>query len=439
MTVHDAEARLFALPRFAAAGSAAYNPGLDRIRALLAAMGDPHHAAPVVHIAGTNGKGSTASMVAAIGTAAGLRVGLHTSPHLLRVTERFRVDGAPAPDAWLAEAVERSGPLWDRIGPSFFEATTALAFGYLAERQVDLMVIEVGLGGRLDATNVVAPVACGVTTVGLDHTDVLGDTVEAIAREKGGIAKPGVPLLTTAEGAALGTLAAVAREAEAPFEDVRASCRLALRGSHIGENDPAGTGFHLETPLRRYPDVRLALAGEHQRWNATLAVRLAETAFQPHAAAVQNGLARTPALSGLRGRAEVLRRAPLVVADVAHNAEGLAAALATARSEMPPGGSLVALVGLMRDKDARAAANALQAADAVWTVGLPGERSHSADSLAAAFAEAGLEAKSVRSVAEGWARFEAEGRRENALLIAGSHVAAAESMALPPFRNGGTD
>ena len=439
MTVEDAEARLFALPRFAAAGSAAYNPGLDRIRALLDAMGSPHRAAPVVHVAGTNGKGSTASMVAAIGTAAGLRVGLHTSPHLLRVTERFRIDGVSAPDAWLAEAVERWGPIWDRIGPSFFEATTALAFAYFAEQQVDLMVVEVGLGGRLDATNVVAPVACGVTTVGLDHTDVLGDTVEAIAREKGGIAKPGVPLLTTAEGAALGALATVAREVEAPFEDVRASCRLALLGSHIGESAAGATGFRLETPVRSYADLRLGLAGAHQRWNAALAVRLAETTFQPDADAVQNGLSRTPALSGLRGRAEVLRRAPLVVADVAHNADGLAAALATARSEMPPGGALVALIGLMRDKDAGAVARVLEGADAVWTVGLPGERAHSADSLAAAFAEAGLEAKSVTSVAEGWARFEAEGGRENALLIAGSHVAAAESMALPPFWNGGTD
>ena len=433
MTPHAAEAALFRLPRFAAAGSAAYRPGLDRIRALLHAMGDPHRTAPVVHIAGTNGKGSTASMVAAIGTAAGLRVGLHTSPHLLRVTERFRVDGRSASESWLAAAVERFGRLFEQVGASFFEATTALAFRHFADERVDLMVIEVGLGGRLDATNVVAPAACGVTMVGLDHMDVLGKTVEAIAREKGGIAKPGVPLLTTAAPPALAVLAEVAEEAGAPFEDVRASCRLAARG---GDASP---GFSLDTPLRRYPDLRLGLAGTHQRWNAALAVRLAETAFQPSAAAVQRGLAETPLLSGLRGRAEVLQRAPLVVADVAHNGDGLAAALAATREQMGENGALVALVGLMRDKDAAVAAHALRPADAVWTVGLAGERAHTAASLAAAFREHGIEAEPVETVARGWSRFQRACAAHDGLLVAGSHLAVAEILALPAFVRAGTD
>jgi dihydrofolate synthase/folylpolyglutamate synthase len=420
MTIAQAEAVLVDLPRFAVAGSVAYRPGLERMRGLLAAMGDPHRAAPVIHIAGTNGKGSTASMVAAIGTAAGLRVGLHTSPHLLRVTERFRLDGEPAPDIWLAEAVGRFAPIFREQQPSFFEATTALAFRYFADEQVDLMVVEVGLGGRLDATNVVEPAACAVTMVGLDHTDLLGDTLETIAREKAGIAKPGIPLLTTATSPALGVLESVARGVGAPFEDVRGTCRVEEEGGRLA----------IQTPKASYRDVRLGLTGKHQVWNATLAVRLAETACHPTERAVLRGLAETATLSGLRGRAEVLYRHPLLVADVAHNPDGLATALATARAHLHPNGRLVALVGLMRDKDAAGVAYVLRAADQVWTVGMEGERAHTADSLAAAFQAAGVEAERVGTVAAGWRRFRSTFGPENGLLCAGSHGVAAAAIAL---------
>ena len=178
--------RLLALPRFADAGAAAYSPGLDRMRALLAGMGHPERAAPSIHVAGTNGKGSTASMAAAIATASGLRVGLHTSPHLRHIGERMRVDGVPAADGWLDDATERHARLFARVGPSFFEATTALAFLRFAEAGVDLAVIEVGLGGRLDATNVLTPRVSVVTSVGLDHTDLLGDTLARHRAREGG-------------------------------------------------------------------------------------------------------------------------------------------------------------------------------------------------------------------------------------------------------------
>ena len=423
MTAEQAEAFLFALPRFAVAGRAAYRPGLERMRRLLVALGNPHRAAPVLHIAGTNGKGSAASMVAAIGTAAGLKVGLHTSPHLHRVTERFRVDGRPAPDAWLAAAVGSSAPLFRTHEPSFFEATTALAFRYFADQKVDLMVVEVGLGGRLDATNVVEPAACAVTMVGLDHTDLLGETLEHIAREKAGIAKAGVPFLTTATPPALGVLAYAADEVRAPFENVRRTCQIDLA-------EGKGERLTIQTPDAIYQDVRLGLPGPHQAWNAALAVRLAETVFQPHTAAVQRALAETPALSGLRGRAEVLRRRPLLLADVAHNPDGLAAALATAHALLPQDGRLVALVGLMRDKDADEVARVLQAADRVWTVGMEGERAHSAASLAGVFRVAGVEAEAVGTAEAGWRRFQDGYGAADGLLMGGSHGVAAAAIAL---------
>src|SRR5690606_4396768 len=158
-----------------------------------------HRAFPSVHVAGTNGKGSTASMIAAVGTAAGLRVGLHTSPHLFHVGERIRVDGVPAPEAWLAAAVARYRPAFEAVGPSFFEATVALSFRYFAGAGVDWVVAEVGLGGRLDATNVLAPAVSVVTSIGLDHTELLGESLAAIAREKAGIVKPATPVVTAAD------------------------------------------------------------------------------------------------------------------------------------------------------------------------------------------------------------------------------------------------
>ena len=195
MTSGSAEEFLLSLPRFTDAGHAAYKPGLERIRQILDAMGNPHDRFRSIHVAGTNGKGSTASMIASIGSSLGLRIGLHTSPHLVRITERMRIDGAPAPDEWLDSAVDmyRDGIL--AAGASFFEATVALSFLFFAENEVDFAVVEVGMGGRLDATNVLMPEVCVVTRIGLDHTEYLGNTLSEIAREKAGIAKRDRPLV----------------------------------------------------------------------------------------------------------------------------------------------------------------------------------------------------------------------------------------------------
>ncbi len=196
-STRDAYNFLMSLPRYDKRGAASLKPGFERINKLLALVGNPHRAYPIAHVAGTNGKGSTCSMLAAIGTAAGLRVGLQTSPHVFDVTERMRIDGVPARAAWLDRTVRILRRPIEQIGPSFFEATTALSFLYFAEHSVDLAVVEVGLGGRLDATNIVDPVVCGITAIGLDHVAILGSTLPAIAAEKAGIIKPGVPVFTS--------------------------------------------------------------------------------------------------------------------------------------------------------------------------------------------------------------------------------------------------
>ncbi|MEL6611051.1 MAG: Mur ligase family protein [Bacteroidota bacterium] len=437
MTYDDARAYLDALPRWAAQGQAAYQPGLTTMERLMEGLGRPHEAFPSVHVGGTNGKGSTASMLAAIATASGRRTGLHTSPHLLDFAERMRIDGQAAPHAWIAGAVARHRALFDAVRPSFFEATVALSFLYFAEMAVDLAVVEVGLGGRLDATNVLAPAVALVTYIGLDHTDVLGTTKAAIAREKAGIAKPGVPFLTAEPDPALrAVLRAEAEARGASFEAVRETVTV-----EAGPSSDGAVRLDVNTPERRFADLCMGLPGTHQTWNAALAVRAAETAGimtgedGSDRSAVRQGLAGVRKLAGIRGRCEVWSESPLTVLDVSHNAEGLAAALAFvqarqhARREGTAGGRLQVLLGLMRDKDLDALVPLLRRAEATITpVSLDSARARSAAELRAAFAAAGLalsldDAPTTPHEALAWLH-----RRitaHDAVLATGSHLVAA--------------
>ena len=180
-------------PPFHQVGAAAYKPGLENTLRLMAHVGNPHEALKAVHVAGTNGKGSTSHLIAAALQAAGLRVGLFTSPHLVSLTERIRVNGKPIPEEIVAAFVTEHKAFLDELQPSFFETMTALGFWYFVQQNVDIAVIETGLGGRLDSTNVLTPVLSVITNIGMDHTEFLGNTLAKIAREKAGIIKPGVP------------------------------------------------------------------------------------------------------------------------------------------------------------------------------------------------------------------------------------------------------
>ncbi|MEM9997314.1 MAG: cyanophycin synthetase, partial [Bacteroidota bacterium] len=396
MTYAEACTYLFTLPRWADQGTAAYRPGLEKMETLMDALGRPHEAVPSLHVGGTNGKGSTASFAAAIATASGRRVGLHTSPHLVDFGERMRIDGQPAPRAWIADAVAGHRGLFDALQPSFFEASVALSFLYFAEQAVALAVVEVGLGGRLDATNVLLPEAALVTYIGLDHTAVLGDTKAAIAREKAGIAKPGVPFLTAEPDPDVRAVLRDEAEARgASFEAIRETVTLNTAPGELTSGNDGLLHLDVTTPVRRYPSLPIGLPGTHQAWNAALAVRAAEvvaarqSTLLPPAPirgltdAVTQGIAEVRKLSGIRGRCEVLSTSPLTVLDVAHNADGLAAALAFARARRPAG-TLHVLLGLMRDKDLAAVAAVLrrfQAIVAPVTLGSP--RARTADDLRA--------------------------------------------------------
>ncbi len=291
---------------------------LDRMYALLHALGDPHLAYPTIHVGGTSGKGSTSTMIAAALDAGGLRTALHTKPHLHDATERARIGGVPIGRERFAAVLDGMMPAMEctvaaGLGrPTYYETLLALALTYFAQERVDVAVVEVGLGGRLDGTNVLRPEVAAITSVGYDHTDVLGDTLEAIAREKAGIAKPGVPLV----------VAGVAPEAAAVIETCAAETGSRL--VHVGdwarvEQTKASEAFEVVTAQSRYR-IRTAVAGTFQRINAATAIAVLEQLHPPLRVppdAVERGFA---ALT-IPGRMEIVAGTPSVVFDIAHNAE----------------------------------------------------------------------------------------------------------------------
>jgi len=423
--IREAEAILERLPRFADVGVDAYKPGLDRVRSLLEAMSHPHRGMCFIHVAGTNGKGSTASMIASIATAAGLRTGLHTSPHLFHVTERLHVDGRAAPPDWLAQAILKYRDDIHRIDASYFEVMVALSILYFAEMQVDLTVMEVGMGGRLDATNVIRPDLSVITDIGLDHVEHLGETVEEIALEKAGIVKEGVPVLTGCVPAAARVIRRVAAEKRADFHLVDEETEV-----EAATSDVRGSIITLRTPMRVYRDLFIGLPGTHQIRNARTAVRAAELALEEVGRDhrfVFEGMRHIRELSGLRGRLEVVRSEPLILADVGHNVDGLASSLRYLGESGRMKGRLIVLFGAMRDKDVKQMGRLLAEAGAmVRPVTLSSARALSVQELREILEGSGVETGEPCTVQEGISAFLSEASESDILLITGSHLVVSQ-------------
>ncbi len=324
---------------------------LDRMRALLRNLGDPHRAYPTIHIGGTSGKGSTATMIASALQAGGKRTGLHTKPHLHSMTERARIDGIPIAPERFAALLDEAMPAFERTTathgrPTYYETLLALTFAYFAAEHVDAAAIEVGLGGRLDGTNVLLPRVAAITSVGFDHTDVLGTTIEEIAREKAGIAKPGVPLVVgDVPAAACSVIEAVAARARAPVVYVRDVVRLDA-GASTGD----ATTIVAATKRGTYR-CALRVLGRFQETNAATAVAVLEQLdvdLRPSGEAIARGLSAVR----LPGRMEVFRSKPAVVLDIAHNVEK-AQSLAASLARTFPGRHFHFVVAIGVSKDAR--------------------------------------------------------------------------------------
>lgn len=332
---------------------------LDRMRAFLAELGNPQDQYPAVHIGGTSGKGSTSTMVATVLQTSGKRVGLHTKPHLRSMTERARIDGLPVDEARFGELLDEMMPAIERTTvehgrPTYYETLLALALLHFARSAVDVAVVEVGLGGRLDGTNVIVPVVAAITSIGYDHMDVLGSTLEEIATEKAGIAKPGVPLVIAVDDAsARGVVESHAQAVGAPVLHVDAAAAI---HDHRGER--FGQAFDVTTERATY-HIESPVLGAFQRRNAATAIAILESlpdALRPRREDVERGFARLT----IPGRMEVFPGHPAVVFDIAHNVEKAAHLVASLR-ETFANRRLTFVVAIGESKDAEEIIRALSA------------------------------------------------------------------------------
>lgn len=315
--------------------------GLERTVALLKALDNPHRAYPVIHVAGTNGKGSSLATAEALLMGRGLRVGKYTSPHLVDFRERILVDREPIQATQIVEFVQRWTPLVEKLGATFFEATTAMAFDAFARAKVDVALIETGLGGRLDSTNVVDPVAAGVTSIGLDHMEYLGHTLDAIAYEKAGIFKSGRPAVI-GEASAMARDVLLERARERGAHPVLVSDRVRISDIDVG---PAGTTVELSMNGES-ARLQTPLTGQHQAHNLAFTLALLDAAGPPYAVTLAQA---APLLSrvSLPGR---FQRKGKYIFDVAHNADG-ARVLADTLRAVKPARPVRALFCALKDKE----------------------------------------------------------------------------------------
>lgn len=390
-------------------------PTLDRMERLMAVMGDPQHAAPVIHITGTNGKGSTAAMCTALLVEQGLTVGTYTSPHLTRLNERISRNGEPIDDADLAEMLTAVADLEVLAGvtPSWFEIVTAAGLRWFADVAVDVAVVEVGLLGRWDATNVCDARVAVVTNIGLDHTEYAGPTTAHIAREKAGIVKPDSTLVVGEVDPELVAILSAPEHAATHRREIDFDVSSNLLA--IG-----GRALDLTTPLATYPELYLPLHGHYQGDNAAVALTAVESFFEAplDVETVRSGLAtvRWP------GRFEVLGHQPLVVIDGAHNPAGAAACAEVLDDDLAPAGDLILVVGFLEGRDPGDMLRALgaDAARLVVCCTPPTPRGRRAAEVAEVARQLGAEVVAVDDVARACRRALDDAGPDDAVLVTGS-------------------
>ncbi len=392
------------LPMFSRIGKAAYKADLGNTLALMEALDHPERGLRCVHVAGTNGKGSTSSMLASILQEAGHRTGLHTSPHLKDFRERTRINGQMVPKAFVVDFVERHREAFADIEPSFFEWCVALTLQWFREEQVDIAVLETGMGGRLDSTNVVTPEVSVITNIGWDHADLLGGTLEAIAGEKAGIIKPGVPVVI---GEAEGAVAAVFQQ----------RARAQQASIHFVDQT---------TPLP-YP---IALHGPHQERNARTVLttvdvlRLRGWHLPPEAVAA--GLLNVARNTGFAGRWQVIGEAPLTVVDVAHNEDGIR--ILRGMIDRTPHAHLHIVLGTVNDKDIGRMLAQLPREATYWFCKADIPRGLDAEQLQERAQAAGLHGRHFPSVAAAFAAARTAAGPQDLVVVAGSVFVVAEVL-----------
>ena len=395
-------------PLFQQVGAGAYKEGLANTWALDEHLGHPHRSYRTIHIAGTNGKGSCSHTLAAILQEAGYRVGLYTSPHLLDFRERIRVNGQPVPEEYVIRFVEEERAFFEPLHPSFFELTTAMAFRYFADAGVDVAVVEVGLGGRLDCTNIICPDLCIITNISLDHVQFLGNTLAKIAGEKAGIIKPDIPV--------------VIGEATPETRPV-----FAKRAEETG----APIHFAEEEAVRDYPDMEFELKGLYQAKNRRTLLAalplLQEAGYRIREEHIRNGFARVTELTGLMGRWQKLQEHPMLVCDTGHNVGGIQYIAEQLRRQTCR--QLHIVIGMVNDKDVRGVLALLPHEAVYYFTQASVKRALPAEQLARLAAEAGLEGEVYPDVSSAVRAAQEKSLPEDFIFGGGSTFIVADLLA----------
>ena len=403
MTYEEAAEFLFSqLPMFHRIGAAAYKPDIGNISQLCDAMGNPHLKFPVVHIAGSNGKGSTSHLTASVLMEAGYKVGLFTSPHLKDYRERIRVNGKKIDPSFVANFVEQSKESWKNIEPSFFEITTALAFHYFAQEQVDIAVIEVGMGGRLDSTNIVQPVVTAITSISLDHTQFLGDTLELIAKEKAGIIKENIPVV-------LGEIPLGARQEIIEIAKLK-NAALTLSASLLPPKSALEGSYQL---FNEKTSFGILLQLQKMNWNISNEN-------------IAKGFLRVVENTHLMGRWQVLATEPLTVAEVAHNEEGITFLVEKINSLYF--NKLHIVIGMVNDKDHSQVLSLLPKEAEYYFVQADIPRALPKEELQAKASDFMLKGKCYPNVHSGLEAAKAAGSKDDLIVVTGSIFTVAEIL-----------
>lgn len=415
------------LPVFQQVGSAAYKPGLQNSEALDEYFGHPHRKFHTLHIAGTNGKGSVSHLLASILQLNGYKTGLYTSPHLVDFRERIRIDGQMIPRQEVIDFAEKHLAPTLHIHPSFFELTMMMAFDYFARQAVDAAVIEVGLGGRLDSTNIITPDLCVITNISYDHVQMLGHTLPQIAREKAGIIKHGIPVVIgEAQGEVKQVFIDKASEVGAPiffaeecvrFDSARQSAR----------------GWEFDSPA--YPHLFGELGGLCQEKNAatvlTAVARLRELGYRITDQSVYEAFAHVTRLTGLMGRWQQLQASPRLICDTGHNTGGMQYIARQLRNEHYD--MLHIVIGMVNDKDISGVLAMLPKEATYYFTRASVPRALPQDKLEALATQAGLKGRSFPTVKEAVTAAQKESRPEDLIFVGGSTFIVADLLQFMPL------
>ena len=416
-----------AMPSFQRVGGDAYKPGLERIAAFCGHIGNPQRNFYTIHVAGTNGKGSVSHMLASILREAGYRTGLFTSPHLVDFRERIRVDGEMIPKQKVVNFVDKHREKMQQLDLSFFEMTAAMAFDYFDQSDVEVAVIETGLGGRLDATNIITPLLSVVTNVAMEHTEYLGDTIEKIASEKAGIIKKSIPVVVGQRSEGYNHIFE-SRAAELRSRVIYAEDEFLLHGIEHFDNENQHFSVERTRDSRTF-ELDIDLLGDYQRHNIITACAAADylaelTPLTISRRAFREGLARTAANTSLMGRWQVIASEPYTVCDTGHNADGIR--YVAAQLEALDTDRIFAVMGFAKDKDLEAILRLLPKKIHYIFTRASVERARCVEDIAAVATTLGLDFECASTVGEAIARARSLALATDTIFIGGSNFVIAE-------------